>query len=190
MRNKRQKQPRDHVSTGWITLFGKWNGTVQSINSSLNSAGASSRWAGQVWRHHFKYHTDPTAETSRLVNDMAPVRFRECPYVISITNKTGTVLHSNNEIKSFSVFKIRWTDIYILSGEAEIESDTEKWWINKEITEKIPLKFIRWFDIDKKQTVLDWTDWSLSLDGLDGGGLEAGQLQLHAALKLVQQLFQ
>lgn len=31
---------------------------------------------------------------------------------------------------------------------------------------------------------------NLSLDGLDGGVLEAGELQLHAAPKLVQQLLQ
>lgn len=46
---------------------------------------------------------------------------------------TGTVLHSNNEINSFSVFEIRWTDIRVQSGEAEAESDTEKkkWWVNE-----------------------------------------------------------
>lgn len=37
---------------------------------------------------------------------------------------TGTVLHSNNEIHSFSVFEIRLT-VAVQSIEAEIESDTE-----------------------------------------------------------------
>lgn len=39
---------------------------------------------------------------------------------------TGTVLHSNNEINSFSVFEIRWADVCVQSSEAEIENDTEK----------------------------------------------------------------
>lgn len=72
---------------------------------------------------------------------LAPCLFlHEWPYIISIPNMTGTVLHSNNEIHSFSVFKIRWTHtpLYLIK-----QSRNWKWWVNKKvITEEIWLKFI------------------------------------------------
>lgn len=78
--------------------------------------------------HFVFYHIglSGTADPELSGASHAAFWLRESPCIISITNTTGTVLHSNNEINSFSVFKIRWTDIHAGSGKAEIESDTEK----------------------------------------------------------------
>lgn len=100
--------------------------------------------------------------------------------MISITNTTGTVLHSNNEINSFHIFEIRWAVSDLVKQKSKMTLEIKRWVNNKVITDKIELKFLELL-IDKECCVV--------VDYLFTGWTQEGWKQVSWSCMLLLNLF-